>query len=245
MPRRQGAAGAAAAVVLFGLGLAPGAGAAASPPLIFGEEGLRTDDRQLDLPQWNRVLAAVLAETPTYETCAFEGRCPDEATREWLEALAALADAPPRRRIEAVNDLVNRRPYRSDETNYGRRDHWASPLEFLARSGDCEDYAIAKYVSLRRLGFPPDQLRLVVVHDAVRDIAHAVLLARDADEWLVLDNLRDQAEPQERVVRYQPYYALNEQARWAYALPQTLASWRSWGAAGGAATPPGSPPSRD
>ena len=76
--------------------------------------------------------------------------------------------------IRAVNLFLNDWQYKSDIQNYGRRDYWATPLEFLRRSGDCEDYAIAKYVSLRQIGFAPEQLRLVV-RDVVRELAHAVL----------------------------------------------------------------------
>ncbi len=70
-------------------------------------------------------------------------------------------------------------------------DYWQSPLETLARSiGDCDDFAMAKYVSLRLLGFPPEQLRVAVVMYP-RVSGHAVLLfcpSGEIDPW-VLDNV--------------------------------------------------------
>jgi hypothetical protein len=110
-------------------------------------------------------------------------------------------------------------PYRPDPEAYGERDHWATPLEFLQHSGDCEDYAAIKYVSLRRLGFRPDRLRLVVVRDTARKIAHAVLLARLDQGWQVLDNLSDRILPPDRIDHYRPYYSVNEEMRWSHLQP--------------------------
>ena len=86
-------------------------------------------------------------------------------------APAARSVAPPIEQLQAVNRSKTDWRYKADDQNYGRRDYWATPLEFLRYSGDCED-GVAKYVSLRQLGFTADQLRLVVVYDVVRDLAH-------------------------------------------------------------------------
>jgi predicted transglutaminase-like cysteine proteinase len=118
--------------------------------------------------------------------------------------------------LRAVNDYLNRVPYVSDLANYGRSDRWATPAEFLLRGGDCEDYAIAKYVSLRRLGFADDSLRIVVVNDEARGIPHAVLSVRlDGASW-ILDNvtaaiLADRDQPS-----YRPIYSLNMAGRWLH-----------------------------
>ena len=53
---------------------------------------------------------------------------------------------------------IARTTYLEDLANYGLPDYWATPLQFLDRDGDCEDYAIAKFVSLRELGFAADEL---------------------------------------------------------------------------------------
>jgi predicted transglutaminase-like cysteine proteinase len=135
---------------------------------------------------------------------------------------------PPIEQLRAVNRFLNDWRYKSDEQNYGHRDYWATPLEFLRHSGDCEDYAIIKYVSLRQLGFTPEQLRVVVVRDALRDIAHAVLAVYLDGEVYILDNLTKAVLPQERISHYVPYYSINETTRWAHVPPvDTLVSARS------------------
>ena len=67
----------------------------------------------------------------------------------------------------------------SDWAQYGLADFWASPLQTLANgAGDCEDYAILKYVALRELGILPDDLRLVIVQDDRHEVGHAVVAVR-------------------------------------------------------------------
>ncbi|MEZ5862431.1 MAG: transglutaminase-like cysteine peptidase, partial [Geminicoccaceae bacterium] len=78
------------------------------------------------------------------------------------------------------------------------------------------DYAITKYVSLRQLGVPAGRLRLVVVQDELRQLAHAVLAVYLDDTAVILDNLTNAVLPHERVAHYAPYYSVNETARWAH-----------------------------
>jgi predicted transglutaminase-like cysteine proteinase len=93
--------------------------------------------------------------------------------------------------INAVNEFFNRNIQGViDEESIGG-DYWQSPLETLVRGqGDCDDFAMAKYVSLRLLKIPPDRLRVAVVKHPFG--YHAVLLffpSNEPDPW-VLDNLR-------------------------------------------------------
>ena len=95
-----------------------------------------------------------------------------------------------RARVGVVNRAINLtiRPM-SDWQQYGMRDHWASPLETLRTgAGDCEDYAILKYLALREAGFAADDLQLVIVRDIVARADHAMLAVRVERHWLVLDN---------------------------------------------------------
>ena len=79
----------------------------------------------------------------------------------------------------------------SDEAQYGEADVWASPLATFGRgAGDCEDYAIAKFVALRLAGFAADDLRILIMRDAIRGEDHAVAAARLDGRWLTLDNRR-------------------------------------------------------
>ena len=118
--------------------------------------------------------------------------------------------------LRTVNTFFNKWPYRLDEDIYGVSDWWATPQEFLKNSGDCEDYAISKYFALRELGFPPEDLRIVILKDRIRNIGHAVLAVYADNEVHVLDNVTDMIFPHTKYRHYVPQYSLNERARWAH-----------------------------
>ncbi|MDF1585265.1 transglutaminase-like cysteine peptidase [Marinimicrococcus flavescens] len=176
------------------------------------------------LPRWQDVLARIEAERPLYARCdALEAACEAAGLGEWRALLRRLEGVPRKDQIAAVNRFANRWSYRSDSANYERSDYWATPLQFMERSGDCEDYAIMKYVSLRELGVPEARLRLVVVQDARQDVVHAVLAVEDEREVWILDNLADRVLPQEQVSHYLPYYSVNAESRWMHAAPRRAA----------------------
>ncbi len=106
--------------------------------------------------------------------------------------------------------------YRHDAELYGRSEYWATPREFMARSGDCGDYAIAKYFALRALGFDPDALRIVVLRDRIRGIGHAVLAVYLADDIPILDSLSGLIVSHARYRHYDPQVSMNETTRWAH-----------------------------
>ena len=68
---------------------------------------------------------------------------------------------------------------------------------------------------------PADDLRMVVLQDTSRGIAHAVLVARASAgaDWLVLDNLSDTVQRPRDLPQYVPYYSVNETTRWAHLPP--------------------------
>ena len=110
-----------------------------------------------------------------------------------------------------MNIAVNRRPYAEDMETWGLRDHWAAPQDFFARGGDCEDYAIAKYLSLRSLGVPADDLLLASVFDSARNVEHLVLLVLLPGGAVMLDNESDFVVPWDPTGPYRPLYLLNEE----------------------------------
>ncbi|MBN8488305.1 MAG: transglutaminase-like cysteine peptidase [Burkholderiales bacterium] len=123
-------------------------------------------------------------------------------------------------RVAAVNEFYNQRiGFRSDHDLYGVSDHWASPLETLARgAGDCEDFAIAKYFTLVASGIPQRKLRLVYVRamDLGLAIPHMVLAyypMPDADPW-VLDNLVHGLRPASARPDLTPVFSFNAEAIW-------------------------------
>lgn len=206
------------ALALLGAWLAVAPSAFAQPNL-FGTTEFRAQSLAA-LPQWQLVLSRIEAERGTYQRCADPGAdCPSRGALAWQRMIRDQAGRDRRAQLDAVNRFLNDWRYRDDAYNYGRRDYWASPLEFFLRSGDCEDYAIVKYVTLRELGFAAEELRLVVVHDTLRDLAHAVLAVYLGDQVYILDNLATAALPQEELAQYVPYYSINENTRWAHVKP--------------------------
>jgi predicted transglutaminase-like cysteine proteinase len=142
--------------------------------------------------KWRQMRSAVEADRSVLALCRAEPHaCPPAA----VHVLAMVEDArvkEGRSRLGEINRALNLAiRYQSDAIQHGASDAWASPLATLAAGrGDCEDYAIAKYLVLREAGMPAGDLRLVVVRDTRRHDHHAVLAARLEDRWLVLDNRR-------------------------------------------------------
>ena len=116
-------------------------------------------------------------------------RCPD-AARRLLDIVAEAQAKSGRALLGDINRFVNLAiRFERDTLRPGGADAWAAPLATLsAGRGDCEDYAILKYLALQQAGVAPGDLRFVVVRDLRRQEDHAVLAARLDGRWLVLDN---------------------------------------------------------
>ncbi|AEP10656.1 transglutaminase-like cysteine peptidase [Micavibrio aeruginosavorus] len=120
-----------------------------------------------------------------------------------------------------VNTIANAVRYIEDKDNYGNSDYWATPVEFFARGGDCEDYAIAKYTMLRALGVPESRLRIAIVHDLQKNIPHAVLVVYTDDGALILDNQNKSVRTANSLTsRYRPIFSINRDAWWLHNKPQ-------------------------
>jgi predicted transglutaminase-like cysteine proteinase len=209
---------AVAFVLIAGWGPAT-AGEAASQIRLFSaaeeaHQGVRA------FPKWSGVLARHAAEIE-----AQERDCLGCAVPQWLRYVDTLRNADALRQLQAVNAYVNRVTYRTDSARWGMLDHWATPREFFAGGGDCEDYAITKYLSLRRLGWRSDDLRIVVVRDVSAGLLHAVLVAYVNGTAYVLDNLAQSVSEHRSLRRYLPIFSLTENA-WFFhpATPVQIAS---------------------
>ena len=179
-----------------------------SRPMLFGTLAFR---RPLEKQKnWLAVLRRN-AEKPIF---ADEKRLSRSTT--WKELKAKAQGRPFRDMLDVVNRFWNAWPYRIDREVWGKDDYWAAPAEFLSRSGDCEDYCIAKYFTLRELGVPADDMRIVVVRETVRGVAHAVLTVYEGQQVHILDNLSDHVRPMRRVRNYQPHFSVNENGRWMH-----------------------------
>lgn len=138
----------------------------------------------------------------------------------WKEFRANAAGKSDMEKLRIVNAFWNTWPYKEDQANWGKADYWAIPSQFLKKSGDCEDYSIIKYFTLKELGIDPHRMRLVVLRDTVRNLAHAVLAVEFDDDIYILDNLSNVVMSHKRLTNYLPQYSVNEFGRWAHILPK-------------------------
>lgn len=142
--------------------------------------------------KWRNLQPAITLETHVLALCRTDAAvCPPAAAR-FLAVIDAARALDGRARIGVINRAVNLavKP-QSDRAHFGAIDVWSTPLmTFESGAGDCEDYAIAKFVALREAGMADEDLRLVIVHDRRINEDHAVVAARFNDKWLILDNRR-------------------------------------------------------
>lgn len=198
--------------MLFALcmGMAMPATHAAETAQLFGLQEQKKAGFDI-FPQWTDVLKRHLRELQQEQSCS--GSCP---LVEWQQFLSGLRNRPLPALISAVNSYANSHRYVLDIDNYGKNDYWATPRQFLTRDGDCEDFAIIKYLSLRALGVPPDMLRIVVLQDTNLRIPHAVLAVYLSSEILILDNQVSAIVPHRAIAHYVPVYSINEQNWWMH-----------------------------
>ena len=119
-------------------------------------------------------------------------RCVSPAALQFLAIVDAARVREGRARFGEINRAINLaiRPM-SDMAQYGQIDVWSPPLDtFATGAGDCEDYAIAKFVALRMAGISTEDIRIVVLRDLMRGEDHAVVLAHLDGHWMTLDNRR-------------------------------------------------------
>jgi predicted transglutaminase-like cysteine proteinase len=154
--------------------------------------------------KWRGVESEIDQEARTLAQCQHDpGSCPSPAALRFLAMIEEARSKTGRERLDTVNRMVNSAiRYTSDFVQYGVADVWSAPLATLASGrGDCEDYAIAKYVLLRESGVLVEDLRLLLVRDKSAGQDHAVLAVREAGHWLILDN-RSTSVPESSEVRH-------------------------------------------
>ncbi len=134
----------------------------------------------------------------------------------WQKIVRELKDLPPQQQLVRVNDEMNKRPYILDNVNWGMNDYWATVFEFLRKNGDCEDYAIAKYVTLRALGWNADRLRIVVLRDTKLNLNHAILAAYTDDGIFIGDNQITGLARASNIRHYKAIYSINENSWWLH-----------------------------
>ncbi|MCP5372937.1 MAG: transglutaminase-like cysteine peptidase [Hyphomicrobiales bacterium] len=168
--------------------------------------------------KWNGALARYTREQALRDTA---GDCHAKTFnachfRAWTDFLRTLAKDDREAQARKVNAYMNKESYITDPVNWGKQDYWASPGEFIARFGDCEDYAIAKYISLKRIGFTDQDLRVVAVKDQNLRVGHAVMVAFIGGKTWLLDNQVDQMIETKVVRHYEPVFSINGTFWWRH-----------------------------
>ena len=138
-------------------------------------------------------------------------RCVSEAALKFLRIVDRGRQRDGRNRLGEINRDINLaiRPM-EDLAQYGEVDGWSSPLvTFNTGAGDCEDYAIAKYVALQMAGISAEDLRIVVVLDFNGE-GHAVASVRLDGHWLILDNQWMVMVEDVDAHSYRPRFVINE-----------------------------------
>ncbi len=161
------------------------------------------------------------------------GSAGTRAVADWRELLVSTAGLPDEAKLQRVNDFFNRRVRFGDDTEiWGKADYWATPLETLGRSaGDCEDFTIAKYATLRLAGVAPERLRLTYVKARIGRPgshivqAHMVLSYYPTPEAepLVLDNLIAEILPASRRPDLTTVFGFDAAGLWVRGAPPRVA----------------------
>ncbi|GAB6057915.1 hypothetical protein JCM31598_10320 [Desulfonatronum parangueonense] len=122
-------------------------------------------------------------------------------------------------KLEKVNQFFNTRiMYVTDMELWGVEDYWATPFEFLSRNaGDCEDFAIAKYFTLKAMGVKEEKLNIMYVKALQFGIAHMVLAYYSTPEAepLILDNYIDAILPASKRPDLLPVFGFNGSGLWS------------------------------
>jgi predicted transglutaminase-like cysteine proteinase len=144
-----------------------------------------------ELPaKWRKVGVDIRGDIEILAHCREHAESCPPAAQRFLAIVDEGRARDGRARIGVINRAVNLaiRPV-SDFAQWGVADHWSSPLEtFLTGRGDCEDYAIAKYIALVEAGIAKENVKLVIERDLATNQDHAVVATRLNGDWIVLDN---------------------------------------------------------
>lgn len=171
--------------------------------------------------KWRGVEAAMSKEQTVLDQCRADAEtCPSYAA-QFLRLIDTVKSKSGRAKLDEANSAVNAAiRYVSDYAQHGEADRWSTPLAtFATAKGDCEDYAIAKYVALSAAGFSRDDLQLVLVRDRAVRQDHAVLAARLDGRWLILDNRHSILVEDSDASSFTPLFAINHRGVQLFAAP--------------------------
>lgn len=143
---------------------------------------------------------------------------PAEArSRKWQQIIHQGAGLSDRKKLEKVNNFFNGARFVDDITLWHKKDYWATPVEFLGLdAGDCEDFSIAKYFTLREMGMDVSKLRITYVKALLYNQAHMVLAYYTTPTAvpLILDNINKRIKLATERSDLKPVYSFNADDLW-------------------------------
>jgi predicted transglutaminase-like cysteine proteinase len=135
----------------------------------------------------------------------------------WQELITSDKSTTDLEKLAKVNDFFNQVQFISDILLWKKTDYWATPVEFLAQNaGDCEDFSIAKYFTLKKMGVVEDKLNMTYVKALELNQAHMVVTYYETPEAepLILDNLNPEILPASARNDLMPVFSFNGSGLW-------------------------------
>lgn len=182
-------------------------GSVAAYPDLFGTGEKRSGDLSA-FTKWSDMFNRFDRDSRTQEGAA--------VMASWKANLETMRGLPLDEMADRVNNMANKVKYIGDNKNWGKSDYWETPVEFFTRGGDCEDFAITKYTSLRALGVPDDRMRIAIVKDMEKNLPHAILIVYGDKGTYVLDNQIKTMRSTESIRHYKPIFSINRTAWWLH-----------------------------
>ena len=206
----------AVGTLVLALVASPAVAAETAKPSFFNSQETESDNLA-PFKKWNEALVryskegaakqGAACDPKKFTTCAFQ---------DWVKFLDGLKGADKMTQLKELNKYINQATYITDDTNWGQEDYWATPGEFMAKFGDCEDYAIAKFMALKLMGYNGDDLRVVAVKDMNLKVGHAILAAFLDGKVYILDNQVKIVVEAEKIRHYVPVFSINEKRWWRH-----------------------------
>lgn len=135
----------------------------------------------------------------------------------WQDLMIKISNLPEKTKLQEVNDFFNEIRFLDDLVHWGQKDYWATPVEFLiSNGGDCEDFSIAKYYTLKEVGVDINKLSISYVKALKLNQAHMVLTYYESPTAIpvVLDNLIPQIKPASQRTDLLHVYSFNGDNLW-------------------------------
>jgi predicted transglutaminase-like cysteine proteinase len=160
---------------------------------------------------WRSAANRLPGESSILARCRTDSAACSPAATRFLAIIDRAAEQNGWIRIAEINRAINLdiRPV-SNVAQYGAAPLWPTPLmTFAVNAGDCKDYAVAKFVALRELGFSADDLRIIIVHIRGSAEYHALTAVRYDSHWFVLDNRTSTIKRDNDVAEYEPMFVVD------------------------------------